>query len=95
MAFLHNAKTCLKYKKICLKQHKISFIYKYPLCLINGSKGFTNDIIKKSGLNEYVHKVFYGGIIDFEDIFDVNNYLKKKHDIKQCLDFLNKDLIHS
>ena len=53
-----------------------------PLCLGNISKDWSVDIMKKTGLNEYVYNfsVDYDAI-PVDDILDIHDYLVKKNDI--------------
>ena len=54
-----------------------------PLCLVNVSKDFSVDNMKKTGLYGYVYdfSVDYDSI-DAADILDIHKYLMKKYDIK-------------
>ena len=61
---------------------KDSEIVATPLCLGNISKDWSVDIMKKTGLNEYV----YNFSVDYDaipvgDILDNHDYLVKKNDI--------------
>ena len=54
-----------------------------PLCLVNVSKGFSVDNMKKTGFYEYVYDLS----VDYDasvanDILDIHKYLMKKHNIK-------------
>ena len=72
--------------KIYQFKAKSSEIKNYALCLGNISKDFTINDLKKTGLREAVN--FFSvdfNPIDTNDIWDIHKYLKKKHDIKQCL----------
>ena len=53
-----------------------------PLCLGNISKDFSEDNMKKTGLNEYVHdfSVDYDAVA-VDDILDIHKYLMEKHGI--------------
>ena len=53
-----------------------------PLCLGNISKDWSVDIMKKTGLNEYVYNfsVDYDAI-PVDDILDIHDYLVKKNGI--------------
>ena len=61
---------------------KDSEIVATPLCLGNISKDWSVDIMKKTGLNEYVYNfsVDYDAI-PVNDILDIHDYLVKKNDI--------------
>ena len=70
---------------------KNSEILAYSLCLGNISKYFSVDNMKKIRSNGYV----YDFRVDYDtnavaDTFKIHNYLKEKHDIKWCFDFLKK-----
>ena len=61
---------------------KDSEIVATPLCLGNISKDWSVDIMKKTGLNEYVYNfsVDYDAI-PVDDILDIHDYLVKKNGI--------------
>ena len=63
---------------------KDSEIKPYPLCLGNISKDFTNDYMKKSGLNEYVYEYVFADFntLDVNDFADIRKCLMKKNNIK-------------
>ena len=71
----------------------------YPLCFGSISTEFkTNNTedkqTKKTGLNEYVHNFSVDYIIiDTSYIIDINKYLMKKAQLKQCLDLLKNRLL--
>ena len=68
------------------KNHKLkvkdSEIVATPLYLVNISKDWSVDNVKKTGLNGYVYdfSVDYDSIA-VDDILDIHNYLTKKNDI--------------
>ena len=73
---------------------KGSEINAIPLCLGNISKDFLVDNMRKTGLNGYVYDFSYDyDAIAVHDILYIYNYLMKKHDIKCCLDMLEKYLL--
>ena len=53
------------------------------MCLGNILKDFTDNNMRKTGLNRYIYEfsVDYN-IIDTSNIIDINKYLMKKYDIK-------------
>ena len=62
---------------------KDSEIVAYSLCLVNISKNFSVDNMKKTGLNGYVYDFSVGyEAISVDDILDIHKYLMSKHDIK-------------
>ena len=55
---------------------KVSELVAYPVCLENISKNFSNDNMKKTGLNGYVYDFLVDfGIIDVDDLLDIQKYL--------------------
>ena len=53
------------------------------MCLVNISKDFSVDNMKKTGLNGYVHDFSVGyDPIAVDDILDIHKCLMKKNDIK-------------
>ena len=69
-------------KEIHKFKAKDSEIVATPLCLGNISKDWSEDNMKKAGLNRYVYDfgVYYVAIT-VEDTLDIYNYLMKKNDI--------------
>ena len=62
---------------------KNSEIVAYSLCLVNISKNFSVDNMKKTGLNGYVYDFSVGYYpISVDDILDIHKYLMNKRDIK-------------
>ena len=54
-----------------------------PACLGNISKYFSNDNMKKTGLNKYVYDFSVDfGSIDVDNILNIHKYLMKKHNMK-------------
>ena len=62
---------------------KDSEIVAYLLCLVNISKDFSVDNMRKTGLNGYVYNfsVDYDALA-VDGILDIHKYLMKKHEIK-------------
>ena len=55
---------------------KVSELVAYPVCLENISKIFSNDNMKKTGLNGYMYDFLVDfGIIDVNDLLDIQKYL--------------------
>ena len=55
---------------------KVSELVAYPVCLENISKNFSNDNMKKTGLNGYVYDFLVDfGIIDVDDLLNIQKYL--------------------
>ena len=65
--------------EICKFKAKDSEIVATPLCLVNISKDWSVDNMKKAGISGYVYdfSVDYGAT-DVDDILDINKYLMKK-----------------
>ena len=71
--------------KIYLFKVKDSQTNTRPLCLGNISKEFTNDNMKKRGLNGYLHDFLVGfKITDKSEILKIHKYFMAKHDIKNA-----------
>ena len=64
--------------EICKFKAKDSEIVATPLCLVNISKDWSVDNVKKTGLNGYVYdfSVDYDAT-DVDDILDIHKYLMK------------------
>ena len=73
---------------------KGSEIKPYLLCLGNISKILQPRTWHKTGLNGYVHNFSLDYNIGINDVVDIHKYLMKMHDIKPCLGWLNKYLLH-
>ena len=64
--------------EICKFKAKDSEVVATPLCLVNISKDWSVDNVKKTGLNGYVYdfSVDYDAT-DVDDILDIHKYLMK------------------
>ena len=91
----YNGSNTFLFRKIHQFKAKDSERKKYHLCLVSILKDFPVFDMKMIGLNNYIDDFSVDfNIFDTTNIIDIHKYLMKKHDIKQCLDFLKKCLLY-